>query len=160
MNENPEIGLLMPKILYQDDSIQYLPKLLPYPIDLLIRKIGLLKKISSNRIERYEMQRYSIAYNFNTPIISGCCSCFNINALKKVGLYDERFFMYFEDFDLSRRIHEYFKTIYYSEAFVYHGYERGAKKVLSFLKFSYFQLLNILINGVGFLTEVENILIN
>lgn len=36
--------------------------------------------------------------------------------------------MYFEDWDLSRRMHQKYKTIYYPLVSVYHGYESGANK--------------------------------
>ena len=47
---------------------------------------------------------------------------------KEVGVYDDRFFMYFEDWDLSRRMHQKYKTIYYPKVSVVHGYESGANK--------------------------------
>jgi GT2 family glycosyltransferase len=50
------------------------------------------------------------------------------------GFYDERFFMYFEDFDLSRRINKLYKTVYYSDVHVFHEYERGAQKSLILFK--------------------------
>jgi len=128
MELNSDIGLLMPIILYPNGNIQHLPKLLPTPIDLLIRRIGILRKVFFNRLSRYEMEKHSDSMTFETPIVSGCFSCFRIEALKKTGLYDETFFMYFEDFDISRRIHKYYKTISFSGASVFHEYERGAQK--------------------------------
>jgi len=35
---------------------------------------------------------------------TGCCSLFSAKALRKVGLFDERYFLYFEDVDLSVRL--------------------------------------------------------
>ena len=58
---------------------------------------------------------------------------FNLNAIKEVGVYDENFFMYFEDWDLSRRVHKNFKTIYFPSVFVYHGYDSGANKNIKLL---------------------------
>jgi hypothetical protein len=43
-------------------------------------------------------------------------------------MYDDAYFMYFEDWDLSRRIHSRYKTIYFPKVSVYHGYESGANK--------------------------------
>jgi GT2 family glycosyltransferase len=43
-------------------------------------------------------------------------------------MYDERYFMYFEDWDLSRRVHKNFETLYFPLVNVYHGYESGANK--------------------------------
>lgn len=128
MDQNPNIGLLMPQIRNTDGSIQYLPKLIPSPFDLLVRRLSWLRKIFTKRLVEYELRRFSDSETFHAPIISGCFSCFRLEAIKKVGLYDERFFMYFEDFDLSRRMNKYYDTVYYSEVHVFHEYERGAQK--------------------------------
>jgi len=125
MEKNPDIGLIMPKILNIDGSVQFLPKLLPTPFNLLIRVIRPLKKIFYLKNEEYTLENY-LEEELNVPIISGCFSLFRIEALKKVGLYDEIFFMYFEDFDLSRRIHSTYKTIYYPTVSIIHAHERGA----------------------------------
>ncbi|MCY1560600.1 hypothetical protein D9M68_977500 [compost metagenome] len=65
---------------------------------------------------------------YNAPILSGCFTLLNLEAIKKVGGYDDNFFMYFEDWDLSRRIHQHYKTLYFPLVSVYHGYESGANK--------------------------------
>ena len=38
MEKNPEVGLVMPKVLYPNGAIQYLCKLLPTPFDLFVRR--------------------------------------------------------------------------------------------------------------------------
>jgi GT2 family glycosyltransferase len=51
-----------------------------------------------------------------------------MSAVKEVGVYDDRFFMYFEDWDISRRMHLKYKTIYFPKVSIVHGYESGANK--------------------------------
>ena len=51
-----------------------------------------------------------------------------MEALQRCGLFDERFFLYFEDTDITRRIHRYFRTLYYPFVSVYHDYGNGASK--------------------------------
>lgn len=36
--------------------------------------------------------------------LQGCCILFRIAALEQIGLYDERFFLFYEDTDMSRRL--------------------------------------------------------
>jgi GT2 family glycosyltransferase len=57
----------------------------------------------------------------------------NLKAVTQVGSFDERFFMYFEDFDLSRRMHVAYQTIYYPLVHVIHGYDSGANKSFKLL---------------------------
>ncbi len=48
---------------------------------------------------------------------------------KKIGLFDERFFMYFEDTDLCRRAHkEGFNVAYYPKAKIIHNHKRQSAK--------------------------------
>ena len=49
---------------------------------------------------------------------------FRTAVLQKVGLFDERFFMYPEDIDITRRIHKYFRTLYYPQVAVYHDHAK------------------------------------
>jgi len=129
MESDFSIGLIMPKVLNLDGSIQILPKLLPTPFNLLIRVISPLGKLFNSVNKRYTLEQYKDV-ELNVPIISGCFSLFRVGAVQEVGLYDEKFFMYFEDFDISRRVHAKYKTIYYPKVSIIHAHERGAAKSL------------------------------
>src|SRR5690554_3340481 len=104
MEENPDVGMLMPKILNLDGTVQFLPKLLPSPYSLLMRKFKFPKSIYKKFINKYELREVDENLVYNAPVLSGCFTLLNTEALREVGLYDDRFFMYFEDWDLSRRI--------------------------------------------------------
>jgi GT2 family glycosyltransferase len=122
------IGMMMPKILNFDGTIQYLPKLLPSPMSVLRRKIKIPKRRYSKFISQYELRYVDQDITYNAPILSGCFTLLNLKAVEEVRMYDDRFFMYFEDWDLSRRMHKNYKTIYYPKVSVYHGYYSGANK--------------------------------
>ena len=47
---------------------------------------------------------------------------------EEVGKFDERYFMYMEDYDLCRRIGEKFKVIYYPEAEIIHEHGKASYK--------------------------------
>lgn len=128
MSNDSSIGMIMPQILNLDQTVQNLPKLLPTPFSILLRKIKKPTKIYNNFIKRYELRDVDTRKIYNTPILSGCFTLLNLEAIKKVGSYDDKYFMYFEDWDLSRRVHKYFKTIYFPNVSVVHEYESGANK--------------------------------
>ena len=95
----------------------------------------------------------------NVPVITGCFSLIRMSVFNELEKYDERFFMYFEDTDLSRRIHERFKTLYYPKVNVFHGYERGAAK--SFTLFLVFiKSAIIYFNKYGWFIDKERDVIN
>lgn len=126
-NNHPETGHIMPKILNPDGTIQYLCKLLPTPIDLIFRRF-LPEKISYKRMEKFEMRASGYDKIMEVPYLSGCFMFFRSDALRKSGLFDERFFMYPEDIDITRRIHRCFKTIFYPEVSVVHEHTRSSYK--------------------------------
>jgi GT2 family glycosyltransferase len=128
MKRDASIGMMMPQILNLDGTIQTLPKLLPSPFSILWRKIRKPRKAYEKFINEYELRQVPSDIIYNAPILSGCFTLLNLEAIKKVGLYDDSFFMYFEDWDLSRRMHQHYKTIYFPLVSVYHGYESGANK--------------------------------
>lgn len=145
MQSHPHIGLLMPKVLYPNQQLQYLCKLLPTPFDLIFRRF-LPQSIASGlpRANRYELRHKKYDQTMEVPNLSGCFMFLRTEALLFTGLFDERFFMYLEDTDLSRRIHMQFQTIYFPEAAVVHQYEKGSYKNMRLLlyhiqsAFSYF----------------------
>ena len=128
MENNSEVGMMMPKILNKDRSTQFLPKLLPSPQDILLRKLHRPRALYNKFINQYELRQVDDTIIYQAPVLSGCFTLFRIDALEKIGLYDDRFFMYFEDWDISRRMHKQYKTIVFQKAAVIHEYESGANK--------------------------------
>ena len=49
---------------------------------------------------------------------------------RKANGFDERFFMYFEDADLSRRIRKKASIVFYPNAYVYHAWKRDNTRSL------------------------------
>lgn len=121
MDSHTDIGLLLPKVTYPDGTIQYLCKLLPTPLDVLGRRL-LPKSWMKKRNDKYEMRFTGYDKIRNCPILSGCFMFIRTSVLREVGLFDERFFMYFEDFDLTRRIHQVSKTVYYPRVTIIHAH--------------------------------------
>jgi GT2 family glycosyltransferase len=124
----PDVGLLMPKVLNTDGSIQHLCKRLPAPSDLILRRFlpSIFKPLVGDRLARYEYRDQNYDRMMSVPALSGCFMMMNCVALSQVGLFDERYFMYLEDVDLCRRIGKRFKTIYFPEVAIYHHYGKGS----------------------------------
>jgi len=135
MQKNSDIGNIMPKILYPDSSNQYLAKLLPTPFDWIARRF-LPSSLTQKMTEKFELQYTGYKDIINAPFLSGCFMFLRVSVLKKVGLFDDNIFMYMEDVDLNRRIHNEYKTLYYPYVLVYHEYERGSHKNLKLLRIS------------------------
>ncbi len=138
MECNKDVGLVMPKVLYPNGDIQYLCKLLPTPFDLFARRFlnfPPFQKYSDRRNEVYELRFTGYDKVMEVPYLSGCFMFLRTSTLKSVGLFDERFFMYLEDTDLSRRINKVSKTVFYPHVFIYHEYRKGSYKNKKLLKY-------------------------
>ncbi|MGR3811435.1 glycosyltransferase [Jiulongibacter sp. NS-SX5] len=119
-----DVGLVMPKIVYPDGTTQYLAKLLPSPFTLVLRRIEVLKLLFSKHLNDYELRLDKIDILDCIPFLSGCFLMVNMSNCDDDLLFDEKFFMYFEDVDLSRRFSEKgLKTIYYGRVYVTHDHE-------------------------------------
>ena len=134
MESNSEVVLATPKIINEDGSEQHLPKRLPK-----------LKYLFGGRFERFGKpfstwrDEYTRRYEaFDEPEeIQFCTGCFmfaRTEALKKVGGFDERYFLYFEDVDLAREMAFLGKVVFVPQVEVIHLWERAsAKKMKMFL---------------------------
>ena len=156
---NSDVGLIMPRILNLNGSIQYLPKLISSPFSILKRKIHLLLNINSIFLQQYELRFLDSSNITNVPIISGCFMLTNLEAVSEIGFFDESFFMYFEDWDFSRRINEKYKTIYMPTVEVLHHYESGANKNIK-LFFIYIKSAIYYFNKWGWFFDKSRIKIN
>lgn len=126
MEAHEDVGNVMPQVRYPNGDIQHLCKLLPTPSDLIIRRF--FKNIKSDRDELYELRKSGYDKIMNVPSLSGCFMFLRMSVLKEIGLFDENFFMYLEDTDLNRRIHEKYKTIFYPKVEIVHEYAKESYK--------------------------------
>jgi GT2 family glycosyltransferase len=132
---NESVGLVMPSVFYPDGSAQKLCKRLPLPFDMLARRTfpAALKRLCRSRMGLFELSNINTNTVLSVPYLSGCFMLLRKKSLLECGFFDERFFMYFEDIDLTRRIHERYETVYYPHAKITHRHERGSYKSLRLL---------------------------
>ncbi|MGI8638262.1 MAG: glycosyltransferase family 2 protein, partial [Segetibacter sp.] len=153
MEENKSVGLVMPKVLYPGGEMQYACKLLPTPADLIFRRFLPFSFINKN-IEHFELRKSGYDTEMEVPYLSGCFMFLRTEALKKVGMFDERFFMYPEDIDLTRRIYKEYKTMFFPKVSVVHEHGRGSYKSIRLL---YIHITNMVkyFNKWGWIMDKE-----
>lgn len=126
MEAHEEVGLVSPFVSYPDGRPQQLCKLLPRPWDVLLRRFSFSQWVRNKINKRYEMHWLDYSEPVEVPYLSGCFMFTRMAILERVGGFDERFFMYVEDTDLSRRIGQISKTICHPEAKITHVHSRGS----------------------------------
>lgn len=133
MDQRQEVGIMQPRILYPNGENQYHHKLLPKPMDLLSRRFpSFLQKVFEKSRDKYEMRFWSPDNIFEAPTLSGCFMFMRKKALREVGAFDPRFFLYCEDVDLCRRIGEKWQVLYYGKLHIYHHFRKSSYKELRF----------------------------
>lgn len=133
MEQHPDVGQVMPRVLYPNGKEQRLCKLLPGPLDLLERRLcgrrwltPVLGSWLERRRARYELHHADLASPVGVPCLSGCFMFLRASVLRRVGLFDERFFLYMEDVDLCRRVGSCAATMFHPEVVITHAYAKGS----------------------------------
>jgi ADP-heptose:LPS heptosyltransferase/GT2 family glycosyltransferase len=113
MEDNPRVALTGPSLF--EDSWDTLPQtcggllktFLPTPIKVLF--VTLTQLLGAyHLVQKYIGHRTKTVENpLPLSYVSGACMMIRQEALKSVGLFDERFYMYFEDVDMGKRILEH-----------------------------------------------------
>ncbi len=137
MKANPRCGLITPHAQWPNGDRQYLCKRYPAAFDLLLRGFApkAIRAFFKKRLARYEMQaetRNDIYWN--PLIVSGCFMFFRSAVLKQTTGFDDRYFLYFEDFDLSLRVHEFADIAYVPTIRVVHAGGNASRKGLWHVK--------------------------
>jgi hypothetical protein len=131
MDEHPDAGGLGVRML--DGKGKFLPESkrgLPTPAVAFYKIFGLSKLFpKSKRFGQYHLGHLSEFETNEIQILSGAFMLMRSEALNKVGLLDETFFMYGEDIDLSYRIIKGgYKNYYFPETRIIHYKGESTKK--------------------------------
>jgi hypothetical protein len=125
MDNNPEVGIIGPKILDPDGSVQGSARAFPTILSAFAGRRSLLTKlfpkngfVCSNILSNKSDGRNPMQVDW----VSGACMVVRREALEAVGRFDERFFLYWEDVDLCKRMdNQGWKVIYYPKAAIKHA---------------------------------------
>ena len=143
INNDKEIGIVAPKLLNDDGSIQYSCRRF-YSLKYILIRMFRLNFIFGSRIEdNILMKDFNHDKISNVDWVSGAVMFFTKSFIDKVGFFDSKnYFMYAEDQDICLRSwHSNLKVVYDSEVQCYHSYGRkGSSLILN--KHSFYQLLS------------------
>ncbi len=161
MDQKEDVGLLLPRVLNPDGTEQPLYKLLPKPQDLFVRRFipGIFKNLFEKSLQNYRMSFADELSTFDAPYLSGCFMFMRKEALRQVGSFDPRFFLYCEDVDLSRRIRQHWRTTYFADAHIYHYFYKGSYRNLRLLRHHVTSAVKYF-NKYGWLHDTEREQIN
>lgn len=140
IDAHPSVGQLIPHTIFPDGRFQPVCHRIPSPLDLIMHRF-MPKSLFRRWRDGYEMLDCDLTKPLNVPYHHGCFMLFRLDALREVGLFDERFFMYPEDIDITRRVHQRYETIYFPGATIVHAHRAESRTNFKLLRIHAFNML-------------------
>ena len=126
LKSHSEVGMVGPQLLNLDHTIQYSCCRFPHWYTPFLRRtflggLPLLRK----KLKNYLMVDYNHSDEREVDWMIGAALMFKKDFFEKIGGFDERYFLYFDDVDLARRVwQEGKKVIYLPSAQLIHAHQR------------------------------------
>lgn len=105
MDADPSLGAAGPMLRYPTGEVQSSRRRFPTLATLFLESTQLQRFWPHNAVlDRYYVQDRPDEAAQDVDWLVGACLCVRAAAVRQVGLFDERFFMYSEEIDLCRRL--------------------------------------------------------
>lgn len=127
MDAHPDTVILTPRILNRDGTEQFLPKRYPKIKYILGGQFEDKSKLCYKWRSEYTLRDKDITEPTKIDYCTGCFMFCKTSALKECGGFDERFFLHFEDADLTRMMQKKGKAMFVPDIHVTHGWRRENK---------------------------------
>lgn len=131
MESHPEVGMMGPKVVYPDGSLQLSCYRFPTFLQPIYSRTKLGKSGRGKQIaDHFVMKDFDHESTRPVDWVMGSAMFARAASLKKSGVFDERYWMYAEDSDLCRRLWEANWPIYYvHDIVIQHFHRRSSAKV-------------------------------
>ena len=134
LDTHPEAVLATPLILNTDGTVQAVPRVLPKRRYMFAGQLERFGGVFRRWRDEYTRRTETFAEPTCIDFCTGCFMMVRTKALQEVGGFDDRFFMYMEDADLSRRLAVHGKLMLVPDVTVTHRWEKASGKSMKFLK--------------------------
>lgn len=134
LDAHEEAVLATPLILNTDGSPQAVPRVLPKHRYMFAGQLERLGGVFRRWRDTYTRRRETFTEPTAIEFCTGCFMLWRTEVLQALGGFDERFFMYLEDADLSRRAAAHGKLMLVPQVTVTHAWKKASGKSAAFLK--------------------------
>ena len=127
LDEHPSVGMVGPKLLHPDGTLQFSCYRFMKPITIVYRRLPLIDCLScvSRELKRYLMSDWDHTSVASVDYLLGACLLVRREAVEEVGGFDPSYFMYFEDQDWCRRFWQAgWEVVYHPEISMIHYHRR------------------------------------
>jgi N-acetylglucosaminyl-diphospho-decaprenol L-rhamnosyltransferase len=131
-DEHPDVGMVGPKLLNPDGSVQSSRRRLPTPATAFFESTWLEHCAPRRLLERYYVQDRPDDVVQDVDWITGAAMLARREAIEEVGPLDEGFFMYSEELDWCRRFGEAgWRVVYLPAAQIIHHVGKSSEQVVA-----------------------------
>lgn len=135
-NDNSDVVVYGAQLISDDGNIQRTCARFPNLSNFLVKVLG-LNKLNSKYFETYHLEEWNHNETKQIDHVIGAFYLIKREIFNSINGFDERYFVYFEDLDLSKRVHDSgYRTIYLSEIQAYHK-GGGTSEQVKALRFFY-----------------------
>ncbi len=126
MEEHPDVAVTIPRLVFPDGSPQAIAKRRPAFLPLLARQTGLgfLKQYETH----YLMEDEDLTKPTDVEFCSGSFLLIRTEVFREIGGFDEGYFMYVEDADLTQKALQKGRAVYLPQVAVAHAWHRAAHR--------------------------------
>jgi GT2 family glycosyltransferase len=129
--DNVDVVMVTPKVT-DGIAVKHVVKSYPDVLTLLVRYFDnpYLNNLFKSRLARYQCEYLHDQADKNMLLAGGCFLLLKTDAFIALGGFDQRFFLYFEDYDFSLRVHKLGKIAYVPTVKITHmGGHAGKKNI-------------------------------
>lgn len=132
MDKNTNIGMVIPNIIDEKGERQLVYRKEVTVCDMFIRMF--CKKLFPRRVAYHTLQDKDYSKPFQVPFGQGSFLVIRTELFKKLGGFDDHYFMYLEDADLCKRVNAESKLMYIPNATVIHKWHQDSHKSMKLFK--------------------------
>ena len=134
LDEHADVAMATPLILNPDGTRQDVPRVAPKRRYLLSRKLERFGGVFRRWRDEYTLRTATFDAPMDVTFCTGCFFVIRTDVFKALGGFDERFFLYCEDADLTRRALAHGRAVCLPQTSVIHAWERGSAHNLHLLR--------------------------
>jgi GT2 family glycosyltransferase len=113
LDEHPDAGACGPKLLNSDGSLQTNGRRFPTPWREFLGVSGLRRLDRAGFDRRLEYGRTDFDVTCRVDVVSGACLMVRRDVMERVGMLDERFYMFYEEYEWCWRMRRAGWVVYY-----------------------------------------------
>jgi N-acetylglucosaminyl-diphospho-decaprenol L-rhamnosyltransferase len=113
LRADPSIGIVAPQLIHEDGTIRDSYRSFPRFLDVIAKRAKFLRGFFTKRIDRYLQADTDPHESHEVDWVVGACFLIRKDLFQQLGGFDPRFFLFFEDIDLCKRIRQAGKRVIY-----------------------------------------------